>query len=83
LRTALEFYNLEPGLVITETVRALADMREMVERYGGAPPEVPAEVVAWLATDPRARELNGKTVSAQRHALEHNLVPEWQPRRRP
>ena len=43
---------------------------------------VPAAVVAWLATAPEARELNGQTIMAQRHCLKLNLVPEWQPKRR-
>jgi NAD(P)-dependent dehydrogenase (short-subunit alcohol dehydrogenase family) len=78
----LAFFNMEPGFVITETMRTRADMEAFAALYGGAPPEVPAEVVAWLATEPGAREFNGQTVFAQRHCLKFNLVPEWQPRRR-
>ena len=80
--SALGFFNMEPGFVITETMLARADMKEFAALYGGAPPEVPAAVVAWLATENAARELNGQTVFAQRHCLKHNLVPEWQPKRR-
>jgi hypothetical protein len=79
----LNFFNMEPGFVITETMRLRADMEAFASLYGGAPPEVPAETVAWLATAAEARELNGQTVFAQRHALTHALVPDWRaPRKR-
>lgn len=81
--TALRFFNMEPGFVITETMRLRPDMEAFASLYGGAPPEVPAETIAWLATDPGAAELNGQTVFAQRHALAHALVPDWRaPRKR-
>jgi NAD(P)-dependent dehydrogenase (short-subunit alcohol dehydrogenase family) len=79
--TPLLFYNMEPGFVLTEAMLLREDMQAFAALYGGAPPEVPAETVAWLATAPEARELNGQTVFAQRHALKLNLVPSWQPRR--
>jgi hypothetical protein len=81
--TPLQFFNMEPGFVITETMRMRPDMEAFAALYGGAPMEVPAETVAWLVTEPAATELNGQTVFAQRHAVKHNLVPEWQPKRRP
>ena len=82
--TPLQFFNMEPGLVITEAMEMRAD-REAFSQFadgGGAPMAVPASVVAWLATAPEARELNGQTVAAQPQCLKLNLVPEWQPRRR-
>jgi NAD(P)-dependent dehydrogenase (short-subunit alcohol dehydrogenase family) len=78
----LSFFNMEPGFVITETMRLRPDMEAFAALYGGAPMEVPAETVAWLATAAEARELNGQTIFAQRHAVKHNLVPQWQPKRR-
>jgi NAD(P)-dependent dehydrogenase (short-subunit alcohol dehydrogenase family) len=78
----LSFFNMEPGFVITETMRLRPDMEAFAALYGGAPMEVPAETVAWLATADEARELNGQTIFAQRHAVKHNLVPQWQPKRR-
>ncbi len=45
-------------------------------RYHGAPPSVPAAVVAWLATSPDAPALNGTTVQAQREALSRSLHPD-------
>lgn len=80
--TPLSFFNMEPGFVITETMRLRPDMEAFAALYGGAPMEVPAETVAWLATAAEARELNGQTIFAQRHAVKHNLVPQWQPKRR-
>ena len=78
----LSFFNMEPGFVITETMRLRPDMEAFAALYGGAPMEVPAETVAWLATADEARALNGQTIFAQRHAVKHNLVPQWQPKRR-
>lgn len=78
----LSFFNMEPGFVITETMRLRPDMEAFAALYGGAPMEVPAETVAWLATAAEARALNGQTIFAQRHAVKHNLVPQWQPKRR-
>jgi hypothetical protein len=34
-------------------------------------------VIAWLATNPGAAELNGTTISAQRFARERGLHPDW------
>jgi hypothetical protein len=53
------------------------------DRYPGAPPSVPASVVAWLAdrdtADKRSEraELNGTTVSAQRFARQRGLHQDW------
>lgn len=77
----LQFFNVEPGFVITEIMKKKGMVEEYADRFGGAPPTVPAAVVAWLATAPEARELNGTTIAAQRHCLKHQLLPEWQPKR--
>ncbi|MCB1631521.1 MAG: SDR family oxidoreductase [Pseudomonadales bacterium] len=79
--TALQFFNMEPGLVMTEAMEMRPDREAFAELYGGAPMSVPAAVVVWLASAPEARELNGQTVMAQRHCRKLNLVPEWQPKR--
>jgi NAD(P)-dependent dehydrogenase (short-subunit alcohol dehydrogenase family) len=70
-------YNLEPGFVITERMEVNARALGLEGRYPGAPPSVPAAVIAWLATSPEAVELNGTTISAQRFALERGLHPDW------
>jgi hypothetical protein len=80
--TPLSFFNMEPGLVMTEAMDMRPDREDFINFYGGAPMKVPAAVVAWLATAPEARELNGQTIMAQRHCLKLNLVPGWQPARR-
>jgi hypothetical protein len=50
---------------------------EFSKRFPGAPPEVPASVVAWLASDPAAAKWNGQTVLAQQLAVELGLHPDW------
>ena len=73
----LHFFNLEPGFVMTEAMKLNDPTGEFSARYGGAPPEVPAAVIAWLATDPAAVEWNGKTVFAQKLCLKLGLQPDW------
>jgi anti-sigma factor RsiW len=52
-------------------------VEELTKFVEGAPPEVPAAVIAWLATDPAAQEWHGKTLHAQEVALRRGLVPDW------
>jgi NAD(P)-dependent dehydrogenase (short-subunit alcohol dehydrogenase family) len=75
----LRFFNVEPGFVVTERMEVNAKRLGLDGVYPGAPPTVPASVVAWLATDPAASELNGQTLSAQRFARERALHPDWRP----
>lgn len=70
-------YNLEPGFVITERMEVNARALGLEGRYPGAPPSVPATVIAWLATSPEAAEINGSTISAQRFARDRGLHPDW------
>jgi NAD(P)-dependent dehydrogenase (short-subunit alcohol dehydrogenase family) len=70
-------FNLEPGYVITERMEVNARAIGLEGRYRGAPPTVPAAVIAWLATSPEAAELNGATITAQRFARERGLHPDW------
>jgi hypothetical protein len=44
---------------------------------GGAPPEVPAAVIAWLATNPAAAKWHGKTIHAQPACKELGLLAGW------
>jgi NAD(P)-dependent dehydrogenase (short-subunit alcohol dehydrogenase family) len=73
----IRIYNLDPGYVETERQKMNAAALGLVGRYPGAPPSVPASVIAWLATSPDADELNGQVVSAQKFAREHGLHPDW------
>ena len=69
-------FNLDPGFVVTERMAVNQDDLGL-QSYRGAPPSVPAAVIAWLATAPEADELNGQTVKAQRVALERGLHRDW------
>jgi len=73
----LRFHNVEPGYVVTERMEVNAKGLGLEGVYPGAPPSVPASVVAWLASSPDAAELNGQTISAQRFAKERDLHPRW------
>ena len=69
------FVNLEPGLVLTESMRVQGLTEDLLASVGGgAPPELPAAVIAWLATDPGAAAWHGKTVHAQALAKQLGLV---------
>jgi NAD(P)-dependent dehydrogenase (short-subunit alcohol dehydrogenase family) len=70
-------FNLDPGFVITERMEVNAGPLGLAGRYKGAPPSVPASVVAWLATAPEAADLNGSTIVAQKVALERGIHPDW------
>jgi NAD(P)-dependent dehydrogenase (short-subunit alcohol dehydrogenase family) len=75
--------NVEPGYVLTERMVLAQERIGLAGRYPGAPPSVPASVVAWLAGGPRGvtsderTALNGTTISAQRFARERALHPDW------
>ncbi len=73
----LRFVNVEPGFVVTEAMKLNDPTGELHSRYQGAPASVPAAVIAWLASSPDADEWNGKTVIAQKLALDRGLHPDW------
>ncbi len=77
--TNVQFFNVEPGLIITESLKAQGLAEVFSQRYGGAPPTVPAAVIAWLASVPESEKYQGETIYAQRECLKRNLVPNWQP----
>ncbi len=68
--------NLDPGYVETERQQVNAAALGLVGHYSGAPPPVPAAVVAWLAEHPGEVE-NGTTVRAQKLALTLQIHPDW------
>jgi hypothetical protein len=76
----LRFYNVDPGYVVTERMAVNAQALGLEGVYPGAPPSVPAAVIAWLATAPDAAALSGHTISAQRFASERGLHPPWRRR---
>ena len=73
----IEIFNVEPGYVVTERMEVNAKALGLEGAYPGAPPSVPAAVVAWLASSPEAAELNGQTVLAQKVAKDRGLHPRW------
>lgn len=73
----IRIHNVEPGFVVTERMEVNARALGLEGRYPGAPPSVPAAVIAWLATAPEATALNGQTISAQRFAKDRALHPRW------
>lgn len=77
----VRFVNLEPGFVLTETMSERGMTEQFARQWGGAPPEVPAAVIAWLADDPAADEWQGKTVFGQKLCKKLGLVPGWPPPR--
>lgn len=76
-KSGVQFFNVEPGFVITEAMKLNDPEGELSKRFPGAPPAVPAAVTAWLASDPAAAEWNGKTVFAQKLCLQLGLHPDW------
>jgi NAD(P)-dependent dehydrogenase (short-subunit alcohol dehydrogenase family) len=69
-------FNVQPGFIATE--RIAQDMAKFgFDASAGAPASVIGAVVAWLATDPGAAELNGTTIEAQYFAHEKKLVADW------
>lgn len=71
-------YNVEPGLILTESQEVLFGKdNDLTRHHGGAPPAVPAAVIAWLATDSEAVNMSGQTIHAQPFCKQRNLVPGW------
>jgi hypothetical protein len=79
--SGVAFHSLEPGLILTESMRIQGLSEDLARNFGGAPPEVPAAVIAWLASDPGAAEWHGKLIHAQRACLDLSLLPDWRPKR--
>jgi NAD(P)-dependent dehydrogenase (short-subunit alcohol dehydrogenase family) len=74
---SLRFFNVQPGYVVTERMEVNAKSLGLEGRYPGAPPSVPAAVIAWAASSPDADELNGTNLEAQQVAKHRGLHPDW------
>ena len=73
-------YNVDPGYVPTEAQLARYGKDDPIyQQYisQGAPPEVPAQMLVWLLTNPEAPERSGETFHAPSFAKKHGLVPGW------
>ena len=77
----VRFYNVEPGFIVTEMVKATGLLEQFGPQWRGAPPDVPAAVIAWLIGDDTAGAWHGRTISAQKLCKELGLVPGWPPAR--
>jgi len=81
-RRGIRAYTVNPGLVWTEAMTALfakifAQGDTDPTQRGGAPPVVPATVIAWLVTAPEAVALSGQLIDAQALCADKRLVPGW------
>ena len=74
-------YSIDPGHVTTEKMTLTQKDSGFEDHFIGAPPEVIGAAVAWMATDPSAKELAGQIVLAQREAKRRKLVEGWPPPR--
>lgn len=74
-------FNLNPGYVETEAQMARRGDADnpFLAHFKGAPAEVPAAVIAWLASEPEADALRGEVVDAMRFCAKKQLVPGWPP----
>jgi NAD(P)-dependent dehydrogenase (short-subunit alcohol dehydrogenase family) len=75
-------FNVDPGYTPTETMRALrGSTNDLDAVWAGAPVEVTAEVIAWLATAAEADPLAGTTVNSHLLCAELGLVAGWDGRK--
>ncbi len=72
-------YNLEPGLVRSESLIASLGEDTELEKMGvkSAPVEVPAAVIRWLCTAEDAIAMSGQNVYAQPFCKKNALLPGW------
>lgn len=62
----LRAFNVDPGFVLTESQKARNNSGHLQANFTAATPEIPGDVVGWLATAPEADEYAGEIVFAQR-----------------
>ena len=72
-------YNLEPGLVRSESLIASLGENSELEKMGirSAPVEVPAAVIRWLCTADEAIAMNGENIHAQPFCKKNQILPGW------
>ena len=80
--SGLRAFNVDPGYTPTDTMRALRGAQtDLDEAWAGAPPEVTAAVIGWLATAQEAEEYAGTTVQSHRLCAQRQLWPGWDGKR--
>ena len=73
----IQAFNLQPGFVVGEKNANRMAALGAVSKFVPAPPAAIGPVVAWLATNPEAADINGLTVEGQYFCLEKGLYPDW------
>lgn len=74
-REGIRAFNLNPGFIVTEAQKAIEGADKFSGTFAGAGPDVPAKVIAWLASSDEATELcGGRHVDAQRVCEERQLI---------
>lgn len=67
-------FNVDPGFVINERMRALDSHQVYTDaKFKGIGPELPGEVIGWLASSPDADQYRGQVVIAQKVAKQLGL----------
>lgn len=68
-------FTVNPGVVTTETLKAtIGDKGLIALRNGSAPPELPAQVLLWLAQHREADAFQYQTIQAQPFAREQGIT---------
>lgn len=71
------FYNIEPGLVVTEKMKS-DGKADLFRKWGDIPPQVPARVITHLVTNPE-KKFNGKEIYSPKFAHDLQLnIPGFQ-----
>jgi NAD(P)-dependent dehydrogenase (short-subunit alcohol dehydrogenase family) len=73
--SGVRFFNMEPGLVVTEVMKAAGISEEVMARYKPCTPQAIAAVVAWLAEhEPEAEWQPEETLAAPAIAKQLGLL---------
>ena len=72
-------YNLEPGLVASESMVAVMGETSALEQMGirPAPVTVPAAVIRWLCEQDTAGAMSGQNIHAQPFCKQRELLADW------
>lgn len=72
-------YNVEPGLVASESMIAVMGEVSALETMGirSAPVTVPAAVIRWLCEQDTAGTMSGQNIHAQPFCKQHHLLENW------